>query len=56
MFDKIYNRLNNKILYKKGENVYINNKEVKIYKESVEIGDFTYINGGKIFYAKIGKF
>lgn len=56
MFDKIYNRLNNKILYKKGKGVYINNKEVKIYKESVEIGDFTYINGGKIFYAKIGKF
>ena len=28
----------------------------KIIKESVEIGDFTYVNGEKIFYAKIGKF
>lgn len=32
------------------------NKECSIYKDSVEIGDYTYINGGKIFYAKIGKF
>ncbi len=32
------------------------NREVQIYKESVVIGDYTYINGGKIFYAKIGKF
>ncbi len=32
------------------------NEEVKIYKETVRIGDFTYINGGKLFYAQIGKF
>lgn len=57
MFDKIYKRIckKQKFLLKKGPNVCINN-EVEIYKESVEIGDFTYINGGKIFYAKIGKF
>lgn len=38
-----------------GRNCVIN-EEVKIYKETVRIGDFTYINGGKIFYAQIGKF
>lgn len=32
------------------------NKEVQLYKDSIEIGDHTYINGGKIFYAKIGKY
>lgn len=58
MFNRIYNKLiKNKVSYKKNmRGVYINDKEVEIYKESVEIGDFTYINGGKIFYAKIGKF
>lgn len=30
--------------------------EVEIYKDTVRIGDFTYINGGKIFYANIGKY
>jgi acetyltransferase-like isoleucine patch superfamily enzyme len=30
--------------------------EVSIYKDSVTIGDYSYINGGRIFYAKIGKF
>ena len=38
-----------------GKNVYLNT-ECQIYKESVIIGDYTYINGGKIFYGKIGKF
>lgn len=38
-----------------GEGCLIN-KEVKIFKNSVEIGDFSYINGGYIFYGKIGKF
>lgn len=38
-----------------GANCFIS-KETKIYKESVQIGDYTYMNGGKIFYAKIGKF
>lgn len=32
------------------------NKDVEIYKDDVTIGDYTYINGGKIFYCKIGKF
>lgn len=31
-------------------------KDVQIYKDTVRIGDYTYINGGKIFYAQIGKF
>lgn len=38
-----------------GENCYIS-KDVKIYKDTVKIGDYTYINGGKIFYAQIGKY
>lgn len=38
-----------------GKETFIGNG-VKIYKDSVCIGDYTYINGGKIFYAKIGKF
>lgn len=29
---------------------------VKIFKPSVYIGDYTYINSGQIFYARIGKF
>lgn len=29
---------------------------MEIYKDDVTIGDYTYINGGKIFYCKIGKF
>lgn len=38
-----------------GVNCLINN-EVHIMKKDVEIGDYTYINGGYIFFAKIGKF
>lgn len=38
-----------------GSNCFIS-KETKIYKDTVQIGDYSYINGGKIFYAKIGKF
>ncbi len=32
------------------------NKDVEIFKEDVLIGDYTYINGGKLFYCQIGKF
>ena len=32
------------------------NDEVQIYKSDVRIGDYTYINGAKVFYAKIGKY
>jgi Acetyltransferase (isoleucine patch superfamily) len=38
-----------------GSNCLISN-QVEIYKDCVKIGDYTYINGGKIFYASIGKF
>ncbi len=38
-----------------GNETFIGN-DVKIYKSSVCIGNYTYVNGGKIFYAKIGKF
>ena len=38
-----------------GKNVYIG-KEVQIYKDTVKIGDYSYINGGKIFYSIIGKY
>lgn len=38
-----------------GSNVMLN-KDVYIYKPSVRIGNYTYINGGRIFYAQIGKF
>lgn len=31
-------------------------KDVSIYKKEASIGDYTYINSGKIFYGKIGKF
>ena len=38
-----------------GKETFIGNY-AKIYKDSVCIGDYTYINGGKNFCAKIGKF
>ena len=38
-----------------GRHVHLN-KECEIYKNSVRIGDYTYMNGGKVFYAQIGKF
>jgi acetyltransferase-like isoleucine patch superfamily enzyme len=38
-----------------GTNCYIG-KDVNIMKDDVVVGDFSYINGGYIFYAKIGKF
>lgn len=43
------------VLKKLGRKCFIS-KEVSIYKDCVSIGDYTYINGGKIFYASIGKF
>ena len=42
-------------MQKIGSNCWISG-EVQIYKDTVEIGDYSYINGGKIFYSKIGKF
>ena len=43
------------VMQKIGSNCWIS-EEVQIYKDTVEIGDYSYINGGKIFYSKIGKF
>lgn len=45
----------NNIVNMVGKNVVLG-KDVYIYKSSVYIGDYSYINGGKIFYAKIGKY
>ena len=38
-----------------GANVYLSG-EVEIKNEQTIIGDFTYFNGGKVFYGDIGKF